>query len=453
MKKFMNIIFFLCVCATYVSSQADQIINERLDKFVFLSCNNHKKKPNTNLIKSIEKKKPQLMLWIGDYFYSECRELKCLKEAYEYIKKDKYYINIKKKFTIDGIYDDHDYNCNNGDRLYKYKKESKTMYLDYLGVDKNDIRYKRNGAYFSKLYIDPNDENNQVKIIILDTRYNKDPYPYYSIESHNDHFISLALSLLSRVHASLFGFYCNSNNDILGNEQWKWLEKEFTNSKARAHIVISSIQVFANFIINENWGLMPAALKRLKALIKKTKPKGLVFLSGDVHYGSIIGNEEDIIEVTSSNVNQENIFSPIINYFAYYISYLLNKKTPFIFDKIYGFSNYGEINITYPDKNKINLKISINSSNGEEVISANQSFNNQKDIYVKTKDIHLINDDFACLSCKSKSKVFMIFIAYILYILWCLQIFFIILKIIIHKKGAKEIHNSNKEDAVQKKNK
>ncbi|KAI4839362.1 alkaline phosphatase [Plasmodium brasilianum] len=427
-----------------VSGQADQIIHEKLTNFVFLSCNYQKGKVNEELLKAVEKRNPQLMLWIGDYFYSECSELKCLDEVYNYIKNDSFYLRLKEKFVIDGIYDDHDYNKNNGDRLYKYKKESKTKYLDYLNVDKSDIRYKRNGAYVSKLYIDPNDENNQVKIIILDTRYNKDPYPFYAPDSYKDHIIHIFISFFVRFHAALFGLYHNSKNDILGNEQWKWLEKELTNSKARAHIVISSIQIFSNHVMNENWGLMPFALKRLKSVIKKTKPKGLIFLSGDVHFASIIGNEENIVEVTSSSVNQENLLSYVNKYFIYLSTNIFNKRSSFELNKIYGFNNFGSVNINYKNENEINIKTCVHDSHGVEVLIANQVFNKKKNIYEKSKNLHVINDEFATFTYKTQAKICMHIIIYILLLLWFLQVLFIICKLLGLCKS-KKVNKKTKE--------
>ncbi|SBT33774.1 alkaline phosphatase, putative [Plasmodium ovale wallikeri] len=445
MKTCVKLLFAFCAFIKYVSAQADQIINEKLTDFVFLSCNNQKGKVNDALLASVEKRKPQLMLWIGDYFYTECSELKCLDDAYAYIKKDPFYLKLKEKFVIDGIYDDHDYNKNNGDRLYKYKKESKKKFLDYLNIDKNDVRYKRNGAYVSKLYIDPENENNQVKLIILDTRYNKDPYPFYAPDSYNDNPIYIFISMFFRFHSSLLGLHCNSKNDILGNEQWKWLEKELTNSKARAHIIISSTQIFSNLILNENWGLMPHALKRLKYVIKKTKPKGLLFLSGDVHYSSIIGNEENIVEVTSSSVNQENILSHINKYIIYALSTLLNKKSAFELNKIYGFNNFGSVKISYTNENEIKIKTSIHDSNGTEVLVANQVFNKKKNIYEKTQKLHVINDDFATFSCKSKTKACMHVIMYILFLLWFIQIFYVFYKLLGLGKRAK-VHKKSKDE-------
>ncbi|SOV14026.1 alkaline phosphatase, putative [Plasmodium gaboni] len=446
MNTCIKLIFAFYIFIKYARCQGDQIINEKLTNFVFLSCNYQKGKVNNTLLNSIEKRKPQLMLWIGDYFYTDCSEIKCLDDAYTYIKKDPFYMKLKKKFKIDGIYDDHDYNKNNGDRLYKYKKESKKKYLDYLNIDKNDIRYKRNGAYVSKLYIDPNNENNQVKIIMLDTRYNKDPYPFYAPDSYKDLFFHMFISFLSRFHSSIFGLCCNSKNDILGNEQWKWLEKELTNSKARAHIIISSTQIFSNHIINENWGLMPYSLKRLRELIKKTKPKGLLFLSGDVHFGSIIGNEESVIEVTSSSVNQENIFSYINKYVIFFLTNLLSKVSPFELNKIYSFNNFGSVNITYVNDNEIKIKTSINDSDGVEILVANQVFNNKNNIYTKRKDLHIILDEFATLECKSKTKVVMHTIVYILFLLWFLQILYIFLKVIGSLFRRKKIHTKTKDE-------
>ncbi|CRG99333.1 alkaline phosphatase, putative [Plasmodium relictum] len=437
MKTSIKIIFTLFIFIKYVNSQADHIIHEKLTKFVFLSCNSQKSKKNEKLLKSIEKIKPQLMLWIGDYFYSDCSELKCLDEAYDYIKKDPFYLRLKEKFIIDGIYDDHDYNKNNGDRLYKYKKESKKKYLDYLNVDKNDVRYKRNGAYVSKLYIDPVNEKNQVKIIILDTRYNKDPYPFYAPDSYNDFFMCIFVSFFARFHSSIFGLHCNSKNDILGNEQWEWLEKELTNSDARAHIIISSTHIFSNHIVNENWGLMPYSLRRLKELIKKTKPKGLIFLSGDVHFSSIIGNEDNIVEVTSSGVNQENIFSYINKYFVYFFSSIINKRSAFELKNIYAFNNFGTVNIDYINENEIKIKTSVNDSGGNEVLVANQVFNNKKNIYEKSDKLHVINDEFGTFICKGKVKIFLHIIVYILFLLWFAQIIFILYKLFGIHKGAK----------------
>ncbi|EWC88701.1 hypothetical protein PFDG_01714 [Plasmodium falciparum Dd2] len=191
---------------------------------------------------------------------------------------------------------------------------------------------------------------------------------------------------------------------------------------------------------------MPYSLRRLRELIKKTKPKGLLFLSGDVHFGSIIGKEESVIEVTSSSVNQENIFSYINKYVIFFLTNILSKVSPFELNKIYSFNNFGSVNITYVNDNEIKIKTSVNDSDGVEILVANQVFNNKNNIYTKTKDLHIILDEFATLECKSKTKVVMHTIVYILFLLWFLQIIYIFLKVIGSLFRRKKIDTKTKDE-------
>lgn len=435
MKFFFTLGFILLLLLIkYTKGQADQIIYEKLTNFVFLSCNNQKKKPNNKLLDSIEKLNPQLMLWIGDYFYTDCTELRCLDAAYDFIKKDPFYVKLKNTFRIDGIYDDHDYNINNGDKSYKYKKEAKLKYLEYLEIPKDDIRYKREGAYISKLYIDPENENNKAKIIILDTRYNKDPYPFYAPDSKSGLVFFTIISVFTRIHCSIFGFYCNSKSDMLGEEQWEWLEKQLTDSDAKAHIIISSIQVFSNCVLNENWGLMPYALRRLRTLIKKTKPRGLLFLSGDIHISTLIGEEENVVEVTSSNVNQENILSYLNKYALFVASGLLNPFNVFDLNKMYSYANFGRVVINYLGDEETNIKTVIHDSDGNEVLKVDQMFNKQNNVYEKRDKFHIIYDDYASFTCKGRIKVCIYIFVYLLFVVWFLQIIYILHKITVSSK-------------------
>lgn len=427
-----RVLFFLgaFLFVKFAKGEADQIFYQKLTKFAFLSCNNQKKKKNEALIKSVEKYNPQLLLWIGDLFYSNCTEIRCLEEAYEFIKKDPFYIHMKNTFIIDGIYDDHDYNVNNGDRTYKHKEISKQKFLDYLEISKNDPRHKRNGSYISKLYVDPENENNQVKIIILDTRYNKDPYPFYSPQSgRRASVFNITLSIIAIAHCTIFGIYCNSKNDILGLEQWEWLEEQLTDSSARAHIIVSSIQIFGNGVPYENWGLMPYSLKKLKALIKKTQPKGLLFLSGDVHFAAIVGDEENIVEVTSSSVNQVYFFGKVILFFSYISSVLFNTVSAYTLKNMYAHVNYGTVDISYVDDDEIKIKTAINNSDGEEVLKVDQTFSSKKNVYEKKNKRHILYDDLSTIQCKSKAKIAIHIIVYVLVVLWFAQVLFILYKL------------------------
>jgi alkaline phosphatase D len=79
----------------------------------------------------------------------------------------------------------------------------------------------------------------------------------------------------------------NETGDILGEEQWKWLESELRNSKAAIHLIGNGIQIVPEEHIYEKWANFPKARKRLFDLLGATKAKGVILLSGDRHIAEI----------------------------------------------------------------------------------------------------------------------------------------------------------------------
>ena len=74
----------------------------------------------------------------------------------------------------------------------------------------------------------------------------------------------------------------------LGEEQWKWFEQELVNTEAQIYIITSGIQILPpEKPIQEKWNNFPHSYKRLLSLIKNTETEGVLFLSGDVHYGEV----------------------------------------------------------------------------------------------------------------------------------------------------------------------
>ena len=78
-----------------------------------------------------------------------------------------------------------------------------------------------------------------------------------------------------------------STADILGAEQWAWLEQQLATSTADINLIGSGIQVIATEQPYEKWAELPHARARLFDLIAKTKPRNVIFLSGDRHLGEI----------------------------------------------------------------------------------------------------------------------------------------------------------------------
>ncbi|KDO85310.1 hypothetical protein CISIN_1g013940mg [Citrus sinensis] len=123
----------------------------------------------------------------------------------------------------------------------------------------------------------------QIKIILLDTRYHRDPL--------------------------------SSDGTILGSTQWTWLEKELNGPSSAITIIVSSIQVISNLSATtgplfymESWGRFPKERDRLFQLIADSKRNGVFFISGDVHFGEITRYDCDVgyalYDITSSGLTQ-----------------------------------------------------------------------------------------------------------------------------------------------------
>jgi len=119
---------------------------------------------------------------------------------------------------------------------------------------------------------------------------------------------------------------CTNDIEMLGYEQWEWLENEVEQSDASVHIIVSSVQVLTSNPVVESWGHFPDEKRRLIKLIN-TLP-GLVLLSGDVHHAEVLTakpkrslsdnvkslNQGSIVEVTSSGLThscKEPFYGPL----------------------------------------------------------------------------------------------------------------------------------------------
>jgi len=224
------------------------------------------------------KNDPDLFIWMGDMIYGDSQNMEELKKKYDEQLSLPGYADFIQKTRIIGIYDDHDYGVNDGGKEFKMKKESRDLALDFLNVDKSNPVWEREGIYQSYMLGD-----NDVKIILLDTRYFRDR--------------------LVRIGNSIS---VNEGGDILGEDQWAWLDHELRKDEGqKMTLIVSSIQVISQEHSFEKWSNFPKARKRLFELLHYANAPNVVFASGDRHFGEISTMEykgKNYYEITSSGL-------------------------------------------------------------------------------------------------------------------------------------------------------
>lgn len=202
---------------------------------------------------------PQLWIWMGDNVYADTGDPAALRAAYEQARRDPGYRALLARTPVIGTWDDHDFGLNDGGREWQGKDAAQQAMLDFLDEPADSPRRRRAGVYESYTYGPP---GRQVKVILLDTRYHRDRY-----------------------HRTEYPV--NPTGDVLGDEQWAWLERELRGSTAQVNLIGSSIQVVPEEQGFEKWANFPAARERLFRLIGQTRAAGVVFISGDRHIAEI----------------------------------------------------------------------------------------------------------------------------------------------------------------------
>ncbi len=99
------------------------------------------------------------------------------------------------------IWDDHDFGLNDADGRLPFKEESRRLFLEFAEEPSDSPRWKNNGIFSSYSF-----DQGKIKIILLDVRFNR------------------------------------SDADVLGEQQWTWLEHELADASAELKFLVSPIQ-------------------------------------------------------------------------------------------------------------------------------------------------------------------------------------------------------------------
>lgn len=273
--------------------------SDPLNRLTFGSCNDQKRRDEQSIWHAILAGRPDVWLWLGDNIYADTKinsfpkEFKSatidqMRAMYDKQRSVPEYVELRKSVgKIVGTWDDHDYGLDDSGKELPWKRESQELLMNFLDVPKDSPLRSREGVYNSHVF---GPEGKRVKLIILDTRYHRDP---------------------------IF-----SDGDMLGEAQWRWLEHELVSSDAQFNLIASSIQYVPNHHVTlcplcdieqspfrvETWSHYPTEKKRLGRIISENEVEGVMILSGDVHFGEILVSDPTCIapyrlyELTSSGM-------------------------------------------------------------------------------------------------------------------------------------------------------
>lgn len=250
----------------------------------FGSCN--KQNVENVLWDDIMQQKPNLWIWGGDNIYADTDNMETLRTEYNKQLNHEDYKRLIATTKILGTWDDHDYGLNDGGEEFEMKKESQQIFLDFMGVTKNDKRRQKEGIYHTE---EIKTKNGIIKIIVLDTRYFRSRL-VKDTESKKRYKPTTDKALT-----------------ILGEIQWQWLKNELQISNADFNIIVGSIQFLSWEHGFETWGNFPHEVNRLENVIANSKAKGVLLLSGDRHISefsrkSIEGLSYPLVDFTSSGL-------------------------------------------------------------------------------------------------------------------------------------------------------
>ncbi|MEM1002916.1 MAG: alkaline phosphatase D family protein [Bacteroidota bacterium] len=271
-------IFLIALLSNTTVVQGQKLIN----KIAFGSCSHEY--DEDQMWPEISAEKADIFIWTGDIIYGDSNNMDTLAAKYKKQKERASYQALLEITPIIGIWDDHDYGANDGGKNYKPKKASKEQLLKFLDVPKNNPVRNHEGMYNVYTY---GPEGKRIKFILLDCRYFRDT--------------------LTQDTQTGARYKQNFEGDILGEEQWNWLEHELTNSDAQLNILVSGIQILAEEHGFEKWGNFPKSRARLIRMVENLKPAPTLFISGDRHIAEISKLRSDklsypIYDVTSSGL-------------------------------------------------------------------------------------------------------------------------------------------------------
>lgn len=215
------------------------------------------------IFKSMTLESSDLMVWMGDntyYLFGEWKSKEKMVNKQLFMRNKKSINDLLKSSRQLAIWDDHDYGPNNADGEFDNKISSLEVF-NMFWPNKIKKPEDTKGVFFAYTH-------GPIEFLLLDARYH------------------------------------TADSTILGWEQTQWLYRKLKTSNSKLKFIVSPTQVLPDNPEGEDFGDYGSCRDELLSFIDSNDIKGVVFLSGDRHYGELMkmdrGQKYPLYEITSS---------------------------------------------------------------------------------------------------------------------------------------------------------
>lgn len=219
--------------------------------------------------------KPDYAVWLGDNVYADTdTDPQHIQNQLDKLAAKTAFQKLKATTPFFVTWDDHDFGLNGSNKYYVFKEESKRIHRKFWDLE-DKVPADRDGIYNASIVTLENGRT--VQFIMLDCRYNKD-----------------------KTHTK--------NGDVLGENQWLWLEEQL-KQKADIRFIVSGIQILLPKPTKwEAWSKIGKSRKRLMDLLVTKQINNALFLTGDQHTTEILETpkhwEYYTYEIMACGINQ-----------------------------------------------------------------------------------------------------------------------------------------------------
>ena len=277
-----------------VSLPGDQDV---LTRILVGSCFNEETEDGTAM-STVAAQEADLFLMIGDNVYGDMdgrsyisneATLDELRESFAELAARADFQAVRAKHPMMVAWDDHDYGANDAGREFPFRRLAERIHERFWGLENEDVGAWP-GTYYARSF---GPEGQRVQVIMLDTRFFRSgltPTDEWGVKGKERYVPS-----------------ASEGQDMLGNDQWTWLENQL-QEKADLRLIVSSIQIMTTDGHGyEAWSRLPAEQQRLYDLVSETEAEGVVFVSGDRHTAFLYKDDAVLPypahEITASSMN------------------------------------------------------------------------------------------------------------------------------------------------------